>query len=143
MSFFINGFFVFFGTFLEEVRRLEGEINRHKKEYEVLLEENCQALEELQQLKKLNSEQKTHNLDQSQKIKEYQRQLEAKEELVCYCQFVTERHNSNKSHILKSLHQISSIHNFDSRFYLERTSFFGFLTCFVCPLLFLVSQQDL
>lgn len=101
MSFFINGFFVFFGTFLEEVRRLEGEINRHKKEYEVLLEKNCQALEELQQLKKLNSEQKTHNLDQSQKIKEYQRQLEAKEELVCNCPFVTERHNSNKSHILK------------------------------------------
>lgn len=61
---------------------MEGEINRQKKEYEVLLEENCQALEELQQLKKLNSEQQEQSLDQSQKIKELHRQLEAKEELV-------------------------------------------------------------
>ena len=66
----------------EEVRRLEGEINRQKKEYEVLLEENCQALEELQQLKKQNSEQQAQSLDQSQKIKELHRELEAKEELV-------------------------------------------------------------
>ena len=72
-------------TFLvhpEEVRRLEAEINRQKKEYEVLLEENCQALEELQQLKKLNSEQQAQNVDQSQKIKELHRELEAKEEVV-------------------------------------------------------------
>lgn len=66
----------------EEVRRLEAEINRLKKEYEVLLEENCQALEELQQLKKLNSEQQTQSVDQSQKIKELHLELEAKEELV-------------------------------------------------------------
>ena len=66
----------------EEVRRLEGEINRLKKEYEVLLEENCQVLEELQQLKKLNSEQQAQSLNQSQNIKELHRQLEAKEELV-------------------------------------------------------------
>ena len=66
----------------EEVRRLEGEINRQKKEYEVLLEENCQALEELQQLKKQNSEQQAQSLEQSQKIKELHRELEAKEELV-------------------------------------------------------------
>lgn len=61
---------------------MEGEINRQKKEYEVLLEENCQALEELQQLKKLNSEQQEQSLDHSQKIKELHRELEAKEELV-------------------------------------------------------------
>lgn len=68
--------------YAEEVRRLEGEINRHRKEYEVLLEENCQALEELQQIKKLNSEQQAQSLNQVQKIKELQRELEAKEELV-------------------------------------------------------------
>lgn len=66
----------------EEVGRLEGEINHLKKEYEVLLEENCQALEELQQLKKLNSEQQAQSLNQSQNIKELHRELEAKEELV-------------------------------------------------------------
>ncbi len=68
--------------YAEEVRRLEGEINRQKKEYEVLLEENCQALEELQQLKKLSSQQQTQSLEQFDKIKELHRQLEAKEELV-------------------------------------------------------------
>ena len=61
---------------------MEVEINRQKKEYELLLEENCQALEELQQLKKLNSEQQAQSMDQSQKIKELHRELEAKEELV-------------------------------------------------------------
>ena len=61
---------------------MEGEINRHKKEYEVLLEENCQALEELQQLKKMNSEQQAQSVEQSQKIKELHQELEAKEELV-------------------------------------------------------------
>lgn len=61
---------------------MEGEINRQKKEYEVLLEENCQALEELQQLKKLKSEQQAQSLEQSDKIKELHRELEAKEELV-------------------------------------------------------------
>ena len=66
----------------EEVRRLEGEINRQKKEYEVLLEENCQALEELQLLKKQNSQQQAQSLDQSQKITELYQKLEAKEELV-------------------------------------------------------------
>ncbi|KAJ7378122.1 hypothetical protein OS493_024787 [Desmophyllum pertusum] len=66
----------------EEVRRLESEINRAKKEYEILLEENCQALEELQQLRRLNSEQQAQSLDQSQKIKELHRHLEAKEELL-------------------------------------------------------------
>ena len=74
--------FLYCGIYTEEVRRLESEISRQKKEYEVLLEENCQALEELQQLKKLNSEQQTQNLDQSQKIKDLHRQLEAREELV-------------------------------------------------------------
>lgn len=68
--------------YTEEVRRLESEINRAKKEYEILLEENCQALEELQQLRRLNSEQQAQSLDQSQKIKELHRHLEAKEELV-------------------------------------------------------------
>lgn len=48
----------------------------------MLLEENCQALEELQQLKKQNSEQQAQSFDQSQKIKELHRELEAKEELV-------------------------------------------------------------
>lgn len=66
----------------EEVRRLEGEINHQKKEYEVLLEENCQTLEELQLLKKQNSQQQAQSLDQSQKIKELYQKLEAKEELV-------------------------------------------------------------
>ena len=66
----------------EEVRRLEGEIFRQKKDYDVLQEEKRQALEELQQFKKLHSEQQALSLDQSQKIKELQRQLEAKEELV-------------------------------------------------------------
>ena len=61
---------------------MESEINRQKKEYEVLLEENCQALEELQQLKKLNSEQQAQSLDQSQRIKELHRELDAKEKLV-------------------------------------------------------------
>ena len=48
----------------------------------MLLEENCQALEELQQLKKLNSEQQAQSVDQSQKIKELHQELEAKEEVV-------------------------------------------------------------
>ena len=64
------------------MRRLEGEIFRQKKGYDVLLEEKRQALEELREFKKLHSEQEALSLDQSQKIKELQRQLDAKEELV-------------------------------------------------------------
>ena len=68
--------------FTEEVRRLENEINRHKKDFDSLLQEKQQALEELQKLKKLYSEQQEQSLNQSMKIKELRGQLEAKEELV-------------------------------------------------------------
>ena len=68
--------------FTEEVRRLENEINRHKKEFDSLLQEKQQALEELQKLKKLHSEKQEQSLNQSMKIKELRGQLEAKEELV-------------------------------------------------------------
>ena len=68
--------------FTEEVRRLESEINRHKKDFDSLLQEKQQALEELQKLKKLHSEQQEQSLNQSLKIKELRGQLEAKEELV-------------------------------------------------------------
>ena len=64
------------------MRRLESEINQHKKDYDALQKEKQQALEELQKVKKLHSEQQAQSLDQSQKIKELNRQLEAKEELV-------------------------------------------------------------
>ena len=68
--------------FTEEVRRLESEINRHKKDFDSLLQEKQQALEELQKLKNLHSEQQEQSLNQSMKIKELRGQLEAKEELV-------------------------------------------------------------
>jgi len=66
----------------EEVRRLEGEIFRQKKDYDVLREEKRKSLEESQQMKKLHSELQAQSLEQTQKIKELNRQLEAKEELV-------------------------------------------------------------
>ena len=66
----------------EEVRRLEGEIFRQKKDYDVLQEEKRKSLEESQQMKKLHSELQAQSLEQTQKIKELNRQLEAKEELV-------------------------------------------------------------
>ena len=69
-------------SFTEEVRRLESEINRHKKDVDLLLQEKQQALEELQKLKKLHFEQQEQSLNQSMKIKELRGQLEAKEELV-------------------------------------------------------------
>lgn len=72
----------FVPVYSEEVRRLESEIHRQKKEYDILQEKKCQALDELKQVKKLHSEQQAQSLDQSQKIKDLHRQLEAKEELV-------------------------------------------------------------
>lgn len=74
-----------FSTLAEEVRRLDAEILRQRKDYDLLQEEKQQVLEELQWLKKLNSEQQALSMDQSQKIKELQRELEAKEELVKSC----------------------------------------------------------
>ena len=68
--------------FTEEVRRLENEINRFKKDFDSLLQEKQQTLEELQKLKKLHSEQQEQSLNQSLKMKELRGQLEAKEELV-------------------------------------------------------------
>ena len=61
---------------------MESEINRHKKDFDSLLQEKQQGLEELQKLKKLHSEQQEQSLNQSLKIKELRGQLEAKEELV-------------------------------------------------------------
>lgn len=74
-----------FSMLAEEVRRLDAEILRQRKDYDLLQEEKQQVLEELQRLKKLNSEQQALSMDQSQKIKELQRELEAKEELVKSC----------------------------------------------------------
>ena len=74
--------FIFCELHVEEVRRLEEELFRQKKDFHTLQEEKQQALEELQQLKKLLSEQQVLSLDQSQKVKELHQQLEAKEELV-------------------------------------------------------------
>lgn len=64
------------------MRRLEDEVFRQKKDYNMLQEEKCQALEELLQLKKLHSQQQASSLEQSQKIRELHQELEAKEELV-------------------------------------------------------------
>ena len=64
------------------MRRLEDEVFRQKKDYNMLQEEKRQALEELLQLKKLHSQQQASSLEQSQKIRELHQELDAKEELV-------------------------------------------------------------
>ena len=61
---------------------MENEINRFKKDFDSLLQEKQQTLEELQKLKKFHSEQQEQSLNQSLKMKELRGQLEAKEELV-------------------------------------------------------------
>ena len=70
----------FFNT--EEVRRLEAEVSHQQKDYELLLEENLQAINKIEQLNRLHSDQKLQIIEDVKKIKELQRELEAKEELV-------------------------------------------------------------